>query len=134
MRTKHLAATVTLAFTGALCAASCVQNPAPPERDGASTDSPAMTSADDGPIGEAQEEIKIVTCPEDDPVECMIRCSIAGIPCTPQIKHPYHPERGVGKLVRCAELVKKFCTYRFDDGEECAVFRGAPWIPCFPPR
>jgi hypothetical protein len=130
MRLNHLAAAIVLVFTGALCAASCVQGP---ERDGASADAPVMTAPDDGPVGEAQDEIKVVTCPEDDPVECMIRCGIAGIPCTPQINHPYHPERGVGKLVRCAELVKKFCTYRFDDGEECAVFRGAPWIPCTPP-
>jgi hypothetical protein len=62
----------------------------------------------------------------------MIRCGIAGIACTPQIRHPHYPDRGTGKLVRCAELLKKFCTYRFDDGEECAVFSGISLVLCVP--
>jgi hypothetical protein len=130
MRRHHLAAVVALVLAGPLLTASCVQDPATPG-DGASADALAVTS-EDGPVGEAQDEIKIVRCPTDDPVECMILCGIAGIPCRPRIHHPYHPDRGDGDLVRCGEIGKKYCTYRFDDGEECVVVAGAAWIPCIP--
>jgi hypothetical protein len=130
MQIRHLLALVSLFVWGVLCAASCVQNPtATSETD----DTSAITSAEDGAVGEAQEDLKLVTCPENDPVECMIRCGIAGIPCRPRIAHPFHPDRGDGNLVRCAEVAKKFCTYRFDDGEECAVFSGL-YALCIPAR
>lgn len=129
MRLARLLAFALMSVSGALLIASCEQ---PSTLEG--EDGHAATTLKDGAIGEAADDLKLVTCPDNDPVECMIRCGIAGIPCTPRIRHPYHPDRGDGGLVRCAELVRQFCTYRFDDGEECAVFRGAPFIPCTPPR
>ena len=75
--------------------------------------------------------MKIISCKGLDVVDCMIRCGEAGIPCRPQLRHPYKSEAGNGDLYRCAEWGgKNSCSYHYENGDSCAVVSGERWIPC----
>jgi hypothetical protein len=89
-------------------------------------------------VGEAREAalVTIIDCKGRglNRVDCMMACAVAGIPCTPALRHPHpetRPNAGEGDLFRCSKsVIGPTCSYLYGNGDMCFVIRGSAWVPC----
>ncbi|XXY53424.1 hypothetical protein WME91_20035 [Sorangium sp. So ce269] len=94
-------------------------------------ESPASTTNEESSGVSAQELNWVVACKKRDPVECMIRCAEAGVPCRPSYKHPYKSNAGNGNLTGCIKKPKEVCAYHYpSNGDGCFVTRGTGRVIC----
>lgn len=119
-------------LTGALIASGCaatLESSAPEE---AQPSEETSQSQEEGPTGEAAEEIELfrtLYCSHyPNVVECMIACGKAGVGCSPSERHPYKTT-GSGTLDRCRTALPMACSYIFPNGDRCAFTKLPGMLP-----
>ena len=74
-----------------------------------------------------------IDCAGGTPVDCSVKCTLAGMACLPSVNHPYRPTAGSGTLSACSnDGPGPFytCAYQFSDGDVCVrakPFGLPPW-------
>ncbi|WP_155798966.1 hypothetical protein [Sorangium cellulosum] len=92
--------------------------------------SPATTT-EETVAADAQELRWLVNCRKLDRVECMIRCSEAGVSCRPMYRHPYKRNAGSGDLAGCIKKPKEVCVYHYPlNGDGCFIMRSSGRAYC----
>jgi hypothetical protein len=137
MQIKRLLALVVLSVSGALCVASCAQEPtATPQTEVTPLDERTAETDDslEGErVGEAQEPaiFQNIHCSQADRgADCMIRCALAGIAC-PGGQHHTCKVADLGLLYGCRGISKiRTCWYYFEDIHEKCVLNALNTLYC----